>query len=333
LETQSEFLEPDDNVFPEPKKKKNFGFIINILLFILTFFTTTIAGVIWLNVPNFYELENFKLGLPYSISLIFILGSHEFGHYFASRRHKVNATLPYFIPVPAMPEFINFGTLGAVIKTKSPIPSIKAMFDIGAAGPISGFIASLIVLIWGFTHLPNIQYLYNIHPDYIISGIPTNGLTFGNTILFSTLSKIFVNPGVDFLPPMNEIYHYPFLCTGWFGLFVTAMNLLPVGQLDGGHISYTLFGPKWHTIIARITFVFFLVFGLLGFMVLIDENFQFGWSGWFFWAIFTYFVIKLKHPSVGEYFEPLDTRRKILGWFNAFIFITCFSPVPFNLNF
>jgi Zn-dependent protease len=132
---------------------------------------------------------------------------------------------------------------------------------------------------------------------------------------------------------MNEIYHYPFLCTGWFGLFITSMNLLPVGQLDGGHISYSLFGAKGHSYIAKVTFIFFLVFGLLGFLPLLDQSIQFGWPGWFFWALFTFFVIKLKHPEIGQSYEALDTRRKILGWFNILILITCFSPVPFSLNF
>jgi membrane-associated protease RseP (regulator of RpoE activity) len=333
LKTLFEFQNNNENEVPPVKSRQDYRFLINIILFLLTFFTTTIAGIMWLNIPDFYELDHFQYGLPYSCSLLFILACHEFGHYFASRKHKVDATLPYFIPIPAMPEFINFGTLGAVIKTKSPIPSNKAMFDIGAAGPISGFIASLLILIWGFTHLPSIQYLFNIHLEYAATGIATNGLTFGNTILYEIMSKIFVNTRVDFLPPMNEIYHYPFLCTGWFGLFITSMNLLPVGQLDGGHISYTLFGSKNHTKIAWVTFILFLVFGALGFIQLIDEKFQFGWAGWFFWAIFTFFVIKLKHPVIGEFYEPLDFKRKILGWFNVFILCTCFSPVPFSINF
>jgi membrane-associated protease RseP (regulator of RpoE activity) len=304
---------------------------LNIFLFLMTFFTTTISGIIWQNNPDFFELENFYIGLPYSISLLFFLSSHEFGHYFASVYHKVKATLPFYIPIPVIPDFINFGTLGAVIKTKSKIKSTKAMFDIGAAGPIAGFIACTIVLIWGFTHLPGIEYLYQIHPDYRINGIPENGLTFGNNLYFYLFSKLFAGNGV-FIPPMNEIYHYPFLCVGWFGLFVTALNLLPVGQLDGGHVLYAMFGYDKHKKVARVIFVILLILGLLGFAQLLDPGFQFGWPGWFIWAIVLFFIIKIEHPIVEEYIEPLDKKRMILGYLTLVIFILSFTPVPISLN-
>ena len=135
----------------------------------MTFFTTTIAGVLWLNKDPF-ELSNFYLGIPYSASILFILACHEFGHYFASRYHHVDATLPYFLPFPPIPVllqlFLNFGTFGAVIRTKSIVPSKKAMFDIGVAGPIAGFVASLLVLTYGFLHLPSQNFILSIHPDY-----------------------------------------------------------------------------------------------------------------------------------------------------------------------
>jgi membrane-associated protease RseP (regulator of RpoE activity) len=300
---------------------------LNIFLFLMTFFTTTIAGIIWQNNPDFFELENFYIGLPYSLSLLFFLSSHEFGHYFASVHHKVKATLPYYLPIPVIPEFINFGTLGAVIKTKSRIKTTRAMFDIGAAGPIAGFIACTLILIWGFTHLPSIEYLYHIHPDYRVNGIPDNGLTFGNNLYYYLLSKLFVS-GETFLPPMNEIYHYPFLCVGWFGLFVTALNLLPIGQLDGGHVLYAMFGYNKHKIIARITFVVLLILGLLGLVQLLDESLILGWPGWFVWAIVLYFVIKIEHPIVEENIEALDKNRMRIGYFTLLIFILSFLPIP-----
>jgi len=312
--------------------KFKYNYPLHILLFLLTFFTATIAGVQWRNIENYFELNNFMYGIEYSLSLLFILTCHEFGHFFASRYHKVEVTLPFFIPMPAIPGFLNFGSLGAVIKTKSRVPDNIAMFDIGAYGPISGFIASLLVLLWGFTHLPDIQFLFQIHPEYIFTGIPESGLRFGDTLLYSFIERIALFFNAGFVPPMNEIYHYPYLCAGWFGLFVTAMNLLPVGQLDGGHIFYTMFGHRNHKIVARIVFVLLLIFGLMGFLPLVEIDFSYGWSGWFLWAIMLFFVVKLEHPPV-EYFVPLDTKRKLLGWICIIIFFLTFSLTPFSLNY
>lgn len=312
--------------------KLKYNYPLHIFLFLLTFFTTTIAGIQWKNIENFYELTNFIHGLEYAGALLFILTCHEFGHFFASRYHNVEATLPFFIPMPSIPGFLNFGTLGAVIKTKSRVPDNIAMFDIGAYGPISGFIASLLVLIWGFTHLPGIEFLYQIHPEYIITGIPEYGLRFGDTILYSAITKTATFFNAGFIPPMNEIYHYPYLCAGWFGLFVTAMNLLPVGQLDGGHIFYTMFGYDKHKLVSRITFIFLLLFGLAGFLPLLEIDLTFGWSGWFLWAILLFFVVKLEHPPI-EVFIPLDSRRRILGWICIVIFFLSFSLTPFTITF
>src|SRR5512146_898282 len=113
-----------------------------------------------------YELSHLLIGLPYSIAIMFMISAHEFGHYFAAKYHKVNATLPYYIPFPNIPGFLNFGTMGAVIRTKSPVPTKKAMFDIGIAGPLAGFAACLIVLIYGFLNVPGREYILSIHPDY-----------------------------------------------------------------------------------------------------------------------------------------------------------------------
>lgn len=310
--------------------KFKYNYPLHIFLFVLTFFTTTIAGVQWLNIENYTELNNFKYGLEYSLSILFILTCHEFGHFFASRYHHVEVTLPFFIPMPSIPGFLNFGSLGAIIKTKSRVQDNYAMFDIGFYGPFSGFIASILVLVWGFTHLPDISYIYSIHPEYIITGIPEYGLKFGDTLLFIFLKKIASFLNLGFIPPMNEIYHYPYLCAGWFGLFVTAMNLLPVGQLDGGHIFYTMFGYQKHKIIARAIFIFLIFLGLLGFLPLFGVDFIIGWSGWFIWGLLLLFVVKLEHPPV-EAFFPLDKKRKTLGWIAIIIFILSFSFTPFTI--
>ena len=157
-------------------------------------------------------------------------------------------------------------------------------------------------------------------------------LTFGNTLLFSFFRFIFSQPG-HFFPPMSEVYHYPYLCVGWFGLFITAMNMIPIGQLDGGHIGYTMFGEKNHFKIAVISFVFLFIFGIAGLIDNIMElNLNIGWSGWLFWALILYFVIKIKHPPIPDDAD-LDPFRRFLGYFSFFIFIISFSPTPFIITF
>ena len=328
--------------------------VLHLGLFFLTFFTTTVAGVLWLNRDPF-ELRNFYLGIPYSASILFILACHEFGHYFASRYHHVDATLPYFLPFPPVPVlmqlFLNFGTFGAVIRTKSIVPSKKVMFDIGVAGPIAGFFASLLVLIYGFLHLPSPEFMLAIHPDYdfaLNASASAHGvsLAFGNTILFSGLQNLFTHPSLQFVPPLSEIYHYPFLCTGWFGLFVTALNLIPMGQFDGGHVIYAMFG-KIHKRIAQVSFYTLLALSvpslsdsllrtLLGFVFKHDVGqiipfAQYSWSAWFFWAMIALYVVKLYHPPVPDE-TPLDGRRMAIGWFCMVIFILSFSLNPFTMN-
>jgi len=241
----------------------------------------------------------------------------------------VKATLPFFIPFPVTEGFLNFGTLGAVIRTKSPVPSRRAMFDIGVTGPIAGFVASLLVLSVGFLTVPDISYLYHIHPEYrSMPALPPDGLTFGGTILYNSLEYLFRPFVHGFIPPMNEIYHYPFLCVGWFGLFVTAMNLLPVGQLDGGHIIYGMFGGR-HRVVARIALGLIIAMGLLGFLPLIGLK-AYGWTGWLFCALILLFIVKIDHPPIDD---PVDLGpgRMAVGWAAIVILILSFSVAPFSL--
>ncbi|MFH0734742.1 MAG: site-2 protease family protein [bacterium] len=309
-------------------------YILHILLFVVTFITTLIAGVEWTTgLAGPYEFGVLKYGLPYACCILFILGVHEFGHYFAAKFHKIKSTLPFFIPIPPFAGMLNFGTMGAVIKTKSVIHNNKQMFDIGIAGPIAGFIASVGILIYGFTHLPSVEYLLTIHPNYFSPSYDSSGihLEFGNNLLFLFLKETLTN-NTQFMPPMSEIYHYPYLCTGWFGLFVTAMNMVPVGQLDGGHIVYSMFNTKKHEMAAGITLSLLIVLGILGIIQsFIPISFNIGWSGWLFWALILFFIIKLKHPEV-RHFEELDLKRKILGYFSYLILIVSFTPNPFLLT-
>ena len=309
--------------------------LFHLLLFLITFVTTVIAGVEWTTgTQGPYEFDELKIGLAYSLSALFILSTHEFGHYFAAQLHKVKATLPYYIPIPPFAGFFNFGTMGAVIKIKSEIKTNKAMLDIGVAGPIAGFIASLAVLIYGFTHLPGESYILAIHPNYFQPdfGEHSISLEFGNSLLFVFLKNI-LPAANDFVPPMTEVYHYPFLMTGWFGLLITSMNMLPVGQLDGGHIVYAMFNSKFQEAVASIAMIILLILGVSGLADgILELGIGFGWSGWLFWAIILYFIIKVKHPPV-RYFEKLSLGRKIAGYFSLIILIISFSPTPFLISF
>jgi len=242
--------------------------------------------------------------------------------------------LPYFIPFPPLAGFLNFGTMGAVIKTRSSVVSNKVMFDIGVAGPIAGFFAALIVLIYGYLNLPDVNYLLAIHPDYFSPdyGHDAIVLKFGSSLLFEFFNYIFNTPD-NFIPPMTEIYHYPYLIAGWFGLFVTSMNMIPVGQLDGGHVVFGMFGEKKHEIIASIFMIILLIFGFTGTLdALLGLGLNFGWTGWLFWALLLKFVIKIKHPPV-YITQPLSKTRMLFGYFSLFILFVTFSPSPFIIQF
>lgn len=343
-----------NNTYSNNFFKRSKPIIVFISLLAFTFVTCMISGTQWA-FKNFYEVNNWHYGFEYAVLIMFFLSAHEFGHYFAARIHKVDATLPYYIPFP-FTFTINFGTFGAVIKTKTPIPSRKALFDIGVSGPIAGFIVCTLYLIYGLSTLPGIDFIYHIHPDYITSlggAIPRAGLYFGDTLYYHLLSGIFANPN-GYLPPMNEIYHYPFLNVGWFGLFVTSLNMLPMGQLDGGHTTYSMFGSKVHYIIARSIYRILLIIGIFAalgvlftfFQADMDSNVFYmakgilypplsfindhlpilykGWSGWLLWAILAKYAIKLKHPPVDDN-SPLNPMRMAIGVFALIILFLSFS--------
>lgn len=305
---------------------------VHVGLFLLTFLTATFAGVAWLN-RDPLELANFPAGLLYAVLILVMLLSHEMGHYLAARHHGVDATLPYFIPFPSF--FFGifpFGTLGAVIQLRSPVQNRRALLDIGVAGPIAGFVVSVLYLVIGFLTLPPIEYLYTIHPEYVgLHQIPAEGLTFGKTLLYAGLEVMLPAPGA-FVPPMNEIYHYPFLCVGWFGLFVTAMNLIPVGQLDGGHIMRAMFGGKalW---IGRGVMIVMAVFGALGFLPLLGMTDEWGWSGWLFWALVLFFMFERRRRGTMLLPDetPLDQGRTLLGWVAVWMLVVGFSLAPFSI--
>ncbi len=352
VDEEGNVIEPRNTSLPFWERVGEQKYWLHILLFVATLITTTLAGASWVgknvDLLNFEILKkNFAFGLPYSLSFLFFLTCHEFGHFFAAMYHSVRASLPYFIPMPPTPILLNIGTFGAMIRTRERIPDSTSLFDIGVYGPISGFVIAFLILMFGFATLPPIEYLYEIHPEYqTLNAIPEvrGALYTGKNLLYLLLEKIFDNPN---LPPMTEMYHYPFLFAGWLGCFVTALNLLPVGQLDGGHITYAMFGMKVHRIIARVFLAFIIILGLptfAEFMVYIAsligkfpfEGFGFpnwvhqvSWPSWIIWALILVRFVKVDHPPVYDE-HKLDSTRMIIGWISIAIFVLCFTPVPFG---
>ncbi|MEI9919771.1 MAG: site-2 protease family protein [Bacteroidota bacterium] len=252
-------------------------------LFVITFITTTIAGSWWtsgkyfmatmLTINMAYTWDDFKLGLPYSITFLLILTVHEFGHYFTAMYHKVKATLPYYIPLPPYEFFL--GTLGAVIRIKSAIFSKKENFDIGIAGPLAGFIVAIGAMFYGFMTLPDPSYIFQIHPEYKQFGEHYADTVYarsylnnaadilvGNNLLFWFFENFVGDPAR--IPNHHELTHFPILFASFWSLVFTSINLLPIGQLDGGHILYGLIGTKKHRIVASVIFVLFLGYATLG---------------------------------------------------------------------
>ncbi|MCS5489080.1 site-2 protease family protein [Algoriphagus limi] len=243
------------------------------LFFILTILAATLAGSEWIygksimvSGENALTWEYFLKSFAYSIPFIGILLIHELGHLFTSIHHKVKCTLPFFIP--AWFGFLgapSIGTLGAIIRMKGFVNSRKKFFDIGVAGPLAGFVVALGVLIYGFTNLPPADYIYEIHPEYADPNFDgyEDAIDFelGQNLLFWTMSQTIADP--ERMPEMSELIHYPFLFAGYLALFFTALNLLPIGQLDGGHVIFGLF-PKHHRQISLVTFTAFLMYAGLG---------------------------------------------------------------------
>jgi membrane-associated protease RseP (regulator of RpoE activity) len=248
---------------------------LHILLFVVTFVTTTLAGAEWTTnkylffVPQaVMQFSDFLKGMAFSLPFLGILTAHEFGHYFTAKYYKVRSSLPFYLPAWFAGIIPSFGTFGAVIRIIDRPRSRKEFFDIGIAGPLAGFVVALGVLWYGFSHLPPLEYIYEIHPEYKAIGLDFSnpyykdaaakaGFLLGDNLLFSFFKNYVADP--TRLPPAFEIMHYPWLLAGYLSLFFTALNLLPVGQLDGGHILYGLVGKRTYQ------YVSMAVFGCLAF--------------------------------------------------------------------
>lgn len=298
---------------------------VNAVLFVFTFIVVFITGAATIINREITDEWSWITGFQFSFALLGILSAHEFGHYFAAKYHKLNVTLPYFLPGILIPPYIfsGFGgttlmpgTFGAFIRIKSPIMNKKQLMDVGVAGPIAGFIVCLLVMIYGFSTAPDRSYAYQFYdPQSIYNGEPF--WHFGNSILFNFLGQTLAGSR---MPEMYDIIHYPFIFAGWFGLLVTALNLLPIGQLDGGHITYALLGKR-QKYVGYFSFAAILAMGLYN-----DNN------NWLVWAILILVLIKIKHPPVMNDHEGLDRTRQIIGIISLIIFILCFIPDPIYLK-
>ncbi len=292
LNMHPEVVRTSEQISPPIKRERDTPLWIHIGLFAATVATTTLAGAQSMNSIG----EIIVSGLPFSLTIIAILLSHEMGHYLAARHFGVRATLPYFIPFPSI-----IGTMGAVIKIKSKIQDRRALLYIGAMGPLVGFLLSLIAAIVGI-------YLSEIKQLPLVSGEMTVPI-FGDSIIFSIITRIIHGK----IPAGYDIFLAPYAWAGWIGFLVTSLNLMPMGQLDGSHILYSLIGN-------RQLFVGWSTF--FGLVVL-----SFIWQGWILWILMALLFLRIGHPPVDEG-RPLSRKERMIGWTCVLIFILTFIPVP-----
>jgi membrane-associated protease RseP (regulator of RpoE activity) len=307
-------LEPFDDSFTLPVRPRKFRsrLWLHALLLLLTIVSTTIAGAShyasfiseFTARPVVVDWRLLLQGFWYSGTLLGILGAHEMGHYALCRRYNVDASLPYFIPMP--PLFFLTGTLGAVIKIREAFPTRQVLFDIGVAGPIAGFAVLVPALFFGMT-------MSNVVPA------PTEGsvLFLGEPLLFKLATYAVIGPVRD----GYTVNIHPVVFAAWFGMLATALNLLPFGQLDGGHITYAALG-RWSTPISIATV------GTAIAMTFISVS----------WLVMTVMMLVMlvmlgpRHPRVIYEHEPLGTGRNLIALFALIMFILCFTPVPIQLQ-
>ncbi|MGC1106490.1 MAG: site-2 protease family protein [Candidatus Acidiferrales bacterium] len=304
----------ESRAFTEAPRKR--PFILALILFVLTLISTLAVGTEFSvsyaqNRAPFAGLDNpfaptwhalthprlLLLGIPFSFTLIGILLAHELGHYFACRYYKIDASYPYFLPAPSL-----IGTFGAFIRIRSPIFNRKALFDVGFSGPLVGFVLAAPILAVG------------IHMSKVVPNAQAGALIlFGSPPLMKFFLAIF-HPGVS---PQNILLS-PIALAAWVGLFATALNLLPIGQLDGGHIVYSVASGSHR----RISFVFGIVLIAMGI---------FCWPGWFLFALIDVLLFfGFRHPPLIDSWTPLDTTRRAWAVVALIIFLLCFTPLPLS---
>ncbi|MCQ3929161.1 MAG: site-2 protease family protein [Chloroflexi bacterium] len=276
----------------------NLVLLMMTILSLLLIGAGTQAGLEGRDVEDFSDIHLWE-GWPYALSLMLILGAHELGHYFMARRYRVNATLPYFIPMP-----VGFGTLGAIILFRSPIKNRKVLFDVGAAGPLAGLVFAIPILIIGLatSDIKEIPKNENITRE-------------GNSLLYAAAKIVIFG---RFVPDGDEdVYINQLAMAGWTGLLVTALNLVPLGQLDGGHVIYTLFGRRVRKLYVPVVAIFVTL------TVLVSLS----------WAIWTLLLILFgwQHPAPLDDVTPLDRRRRLIGYIALIIFVLVFVPNPIQI--
>ena len=291
-------------VMKKPKRKEKSAWV-NITLLIATAITTVLTGSmlhmehfdIWSipNVMNIFNIENlFYGGMLFAFPLMSILFVHEMGHYFTSKKHGIKTSLPFFIPIPPILPSFNIGTFGALISSSDPMPNKKALFDVGISGPLAGFLVAIPVTILGI----------KLSTPASLTEPVSGEIMLGGSILFSFLSSAILN-----IPAGTPINLSLTAFAGWVGLLITSINLLPAGQLDGGHIFRAVLGEKQKY--AGWIAVFIMIF-----------------TGWAFFAIIIVFMMGMMHPPPLNDDTDLDIKRKLLFFVALIILVTCFIPFP-----
>lgn len=303
-----------------PKRPSN-GWV-NLVLFLLTLLSTLWIGSLFSATP-LPALESAPQALvqimlhgwPFALTLLGILTAHEFGHYFAARYHRLSVTLPYFIPFPLPP----IGTLGAFIRLKEPVPDRRKLFDIGVAGPLAGFILAVPLLFYGLSSSPVI----------VPEPVP-GGWVEGNSILYYSAKLITFGKALPNALTGEDVLMNQITTAAWIGLLVTALNLLPVGQLDGGHTVFALFGEKarYANLVTIIMMTIFAVAGLEIVQRYLPFLRMIGFTGWFVWLGLIFFMIGPYHPPALDDVTQLNPGRRWLGYVMILIFIVTFTPVP-----
>ena len=313
--------------------------LFQVALFIITFLTTTVAGTQWVYGKSVfdptYSWTDFYNGLTYSVPLLLILTVHEFGHYFTAIYHKVKSSLPYYLPMPLPFVPFNIGTMGAVIRLRTKPRSNVEHFDIGLAGPLAGFIVALFLTFYGFQTLPPAEYIYQHHPEYEQYGpryadvvysqeyLKEHGylydVSIGSNLLFWLFAQTVDDPAK--VPNGRELMHYPLLLACYFALLFTCLNLLPIGQLDGGHVVYGLFGYRAHRNVARVFFLALVFYAGLG-LPYIDprlpqKELLYGVAGYLLFLFFAFKGLRLSNK---------DTIMYVLLMFGAHFLMKVFFP-------
>lgn len=281
----------------EAHERPSYG--IHVVLFVATVFTTLLAGALLEGAHPLRNPASIAKGIPFSFTLMAILLTHEMGHYLTARHYGVPASLPYFIPAPPVPFLI--GTFGAFIRMRSPILRKQAVLEIGASGPIAGFVVAIVAVFIG------------LNLSQVVSETPSSTIKLGAPLAFNFLSGILLD-----VPEGSDVLLHPVAFAGWIGLFVTALNLIPIGQLDGGHVVYALVGER-HKIVSIGMIGVLLIMGFLG------------WPGWYFWAFLTA-ILGVRHPPMVDPESVLGPKQKLIGWACLVIFVLTFTPNPFMIE-